>query len=59
LGVLIFPHYVTDRFLQSIQSQFKHGENLSDLTDASRIWPFLCKNRIDPGSMGEGVGDKL
>jgi hypothetical protein len=47
MGVLFAPsflaltHHVTNRFLQAVEGQFKHGKDLLDVTNSAGIRPFL------------------
>ena len=52
-------HHVGDRFFQSVEGQFKHGKDLTDILDRAGIGPFLGHDWIDPDRMGEGLGDEL
>ena len=58
-SLLILPHHGADRFLKAVEGQLAHGDDFSDVTDASGIGPVLRENRVDPNGMGEGFGDKL
>ena len=48
-----------DGFLQSVEGQFKHGEDLLDTEDGLGVRPFSKRYGIDPDGMRKGFGDEL
>ena len=48
-----------DGLLQSVEGQFKHGEDLLDTEDGLGVRPFPDRYGIDPYRMREGFGDEL
>jgi len=50
---------VSHRFFKAFEAELKHGEDVLDKTDGVCVRPGSLQNRVNPGSMGEDLGNKL
>lgn len=55
LGGLVIFYQMPDSFLQTIQGEFKHGEDHADGLDGANIGPFTVKPGIEPGGVAESL----
>ena len=54
-GVLVIFYQMPDSFLQTVQGEFKHGEDHADGLDGANNVSFTVKPGIEPGGVAESL----